>query len=77
MKAASAACWASAGGQIVKFPVSTSTARRSRGGTIIQPIRQPVIEKYFENDEKTMASRLVDQAEEDVIPAEPPGRRRR
>ena len=73
MKAASAACWASAGGQIVKLPASTSTARRSRGGTIIQPIRHPVMEKYFENDENTIASRLVDQADDDVIPVDPAG----
>ena len=32
VKAATAACWASAGGQIVKLPVSRSTARRSRSG---------------------------------------------
>ena len=64
MKAASAACWASAGGQIVKLPVSTSTGRRSRSGTSIQPIRQPVIEKYFENELNTTASREVSQAEE-------------
>ena len=48
MKAARQARWASTGGQIVKLPVSTSTARRSRSGTSIQPIRQPVIEKYLE-----------------------------
>src|SRR5689334_870487 len=62
-KAAIAAHWARAGGQIVKLPVSTSTARRSRGGTSIQPIRQPVIEKYLENDENTTASREVSQAD--------------
>ena len=54
--------WASTGGQIVKLPVSTSTARRRRVGTSIQPIRQPVMEKYFENEQKTTASRLVSQA---------------
>ena len=46
----------------MKLPVSTSTARRSRSGTSIQPIRQPVIEKYLEKLEKTTASRLVSQA---------------
>ena len=43
------------------------------GGTIIQPIRHPVMEKYFENDENTMASRLVDQADDAVIPVDPAG----
>ena len=49
----------------MKLPVSTSTGRRSRSGTSIQPIRQPVMEKYFENDENTTASREVSQAERD------------
>ena len=31
----------------MKLPVSTSTARRRSSGTSIQPIRQPVIEKYL------------------------------
>ena len=31
------------------------------------------MEKYFENDENTIASRLVDQAEDDVIPVDPAG----
>ena len=60
--AARQARWEITGGQIVKLPVSTSTARRSRSGTSIQPIRQPVIEKYLEKLEKTTASRLVSQA---------------
>ncbi len=47
----------------MKLPVSTSTARRSRSGTSIQPTRQPVIEKYFEKDPKTTASREVSHAE--------------
>ena len=47
---------------MVKLPVRTSTARRSRSGTSIQPIRHPVIEKYFENELKTIASREVSQA---------------
>ena len=51
---------------MVKLPVSTSTARRSRGGTSIQPIRQPVIEKYLLNDENTTASREVSHAERDI-----------
>ncbi len=49
----------------MKLPVSTSTGRRSRSGTSIQPIRQPVIEKYLEKEEKTTASREVSQAERD------------
>ena len=61
--AARQARWASTGGQIVKLPASTSTARRSRSGTSIQPIRHPVIEKYFEKLAKTTASRLVSHAE--------------
>ena len=60
-----AACWAIAGGQIVKLPVRTSAGRRSRSGTSIQPIRQPVMEKYLENEEKTTASREVSQADRD------------
>ncbi len=36
-----AAYWLKAGGQIVKLPVRMSTARRSRSGTSIQPIRHP------------------------------------
>ena len=62
-KAAHAANCARTGGQIVKLPVSTSTGRRSRSGTSIQPIRQPVIEKYFENELNTTASREVSHAE--------------
>ena len=55
VNAATAACWDSAGGQIVKLPVSTSTGGAGRSGTSIQPIRQPVIEKYFENELNTTA----------------------
>ena len=47
---------------MLKFPVSTSTARSNRAGASIQPSRQPVIEKYFENEPKTTASRLVSHA---------------
>ncbi len=62
VKAASAARCESAGGQIVKLPVSTSTGRRRSAGASIQPIRQPVIEKYFENDPNTTPVRDVAQA---------------
>ena len=62
LNAARQARCASTGGQIVKLPVSTSAARRSRSGTSIQPIRQPVIEKYLLKLAKTTASRLVSQA---------------
>ncbi len=55
--AAVAACWDSAGGQMVKLPVRQSTARSSRSGTSSQPSRQPVIAKYLENELTTMASR--------------------
>src|SRR4051794_12954050 len=65
-KAARHARWASTGGQIVKLPVSTSTARLSPSGTSIQPIRQPVIEKYLEKELNTTASRLVSQALRDI-----------
>src|SRR5215213_10192900 len=59
-----AAYWASAGGQIVKLPVSTSTGRRMSSGTSIQPSRQPVIEKYLENDPKVTPVREVCQADD-------------
>ena len=61
MKAAIAAYWLSTGGQMVKLPVSTSTGRRRSSGTSIQPRRQPVIEKYFENDPNTTPVREVCQ----------------
>jgi hypothetical protein len=41
----------------VKLPVRQSAARRSRGGTSSQPSRHPVIEKYFEKELTTIASR--------------------
>ena len=63
MRAATAAYCESTGGQIVKLPVSTSTGRLSSSGTSIQPIRQPVMEKYLEKDPKTTADREVSQAE--------------
>lgn len=47
---------------MVKLPVSTSTARRSRSGTSIQPSRHPVMEKYFEKEWSTTASREACQA---------------
>ena len=56
MNAASAAYCAGTGGQTVKLPAMTSTARRSRSGTSSQPSRQPVIDQYFENDVTTSAS---------------------
>ena len=33
-----------------RFCTSRSTRRTCASGTTIQPIRQPVIEKYFENE---------------------------
>ena len=41
-----------------KFCARHSTARSMSGGTTIQPIRQPVIEKYFEKLLTTIASSL-------------------
>ena len=64
VKAATAACWASTGGQMVKFPVRQSTARRSSAGTSNQPSRQPVIAKYFEKLFTTRAFRDVSHAHE-------------
>ena len=52
-----------AGGQTVKLPVRQSTGRSSRGGSSSQPSRQPVIEKYFENELTTIASRLAAHAQ--------------
>ena len=63
MNAATAAYCESAGGQIVKFRESRCSARRSCGGTSIQPIRHPVIEKYFENELITTDSRDVCHAD--------------
>ena len=47
VNAATPACWASTGGQMVKLPVRQSTARSSSAGTRSQPSRHPVIAKYF------------------------------
>ena len=63
MNAATAAICASTGGQIVKFPVRQSTARRNSGGTRSQPSRHPVIAKYFEKLFTTMAFRDVSHAQ--------------
>ena len=54
---------ASAGGQMVKFPVRQSTARCSSRGTSSHPSRHPVIAKYFEKLFTTMASRDVSHAQ--------------
>ena len=62
MNAPSAAACAGTGGQTVKLPASTSTARRSRSGTSSQPRRHPVIDQYLENEVTTIASREVLQA---------------
>ena len=47
---------------MVKFPTSTSIARRRWAGASSQPMRQPVIETYLENEPNTTASREVSQA---------------
>ncbi len=62
MNAATAAYCGSTGGQMVKFPVRQSTARRNSAGTSSQPSRQPVIAKYFEKLLTTTALRDVCQA---------------
>ena len=45
-----AAICASVGTEIAKFCCNRSTARTSDGGTIIQPIRHPVMQKYLEKE---------------------------
>ncbi len=55
-KAASAAICESVGTEIARFCCSRSTARTSAGGTTIQPIRHPVMQKYLENELMMMAS---------------------
>ncbi len=45
-----AAIWDSVGTEIDRFCCSRSIARTSDGGTTIQPIRQPVMQKYLENE---------------------------
>ena len=55
-KAASAAICDSVGTEIARFCCSRSTARTSDGGTTIQPIRHPVMQKYLENELTMMAS---------------------
>ena len=57
-----AACCDKTGGQMVKFPVRQSTARRNSAGTSSQPSRQPVMAKYFEKLLTTTALREVSQA---------------
>ena len=42
-----------------RLPISRSTGSRRYSGSSIQPIRQPVIEKYLDTDPITTASRLV------------------
>ncbi|HEY8826235.1 MAG TPA: hypothetical protein VIM17_00545 [Jatrophihabitantaceae bacterium] len=42
----------------MKLPASRSTASSNSSGTSNQPARQPVIEKYFENELTTIELRL-------------------
>ena len=49
-KAASAAICESVGTEIARFCCSRSIGRTSEGGTTIQPIRQPVMQKYLEKE---------------------------
>ena len=44
------------GAEIKRFCASRSTAADKSSGTTIQPRRQPVIQKYFENPLKTIAA---------------------
>jgi hypothetical protein len=48
--AASAAICARVGTEMARFCCRRSIGRTSVGGTIIQPMRQPVMQKYFENE---------------------------
>ena len=48
--AASAATWLACGAQMKRFCTSRSMRRTCASGTTIQPMRQPVIEKYFEKE---------------------------
>ena len=45
-----AATWLACGAQMKKFCVSRSMRRTWLSGTTIQPMRQPVIEKYLEKE---------------------------
>ena len=54
-KAASAAICDSVGTEIARFCCSRSIGRTSGSGTTIQPTRQPVMQKYFENELITSA----------------------
>ena len=64
VKAATAARCGSTGGQMVRFPVRQSTARRNSVGTRSQPSRQPVMAKYFEKLFTTTALRELSHAQE-------------
>ena len=46
----------------MKLPASRSTASSNSSGTSSHPIRQPVIEKYFEKLLTTTPARLESQA---------------
>ena len=48
---------------MLKLPPSPRTASRRSSGTRHQPTRQPVIEKYLENEFITRPRREVDQAQ--------------
>ena len=57
--AASAAICAICGAEINKFCAKHSTGRTRSFGSTIQPTRQPVIEKYFENEFTTTAPAML------------------
>ncbi len=46
--AASAAIWAMCGAEMNRFCARHSTGRTSSSGSTVQPMRQPVMEKYLE-----------------------------
>jgi hypothetical protein len=48
--AASAAIWDSVGTEMARLPCRRSTVRTSGSGNTIQPMRQPVMQKYLENE---------------------------
>ncbi len=60
--AATAASCDSVGAQMYRFCWNRSTPAISSGGAVIQPRRQPVIEKYLEKLLTTTASGLMASA---------------
>ena len=63
MKAPSVARCAGVGGHSATLPAKASTAPRRSSGSSAQPIRQPVIPQYFENDDTVTLLRSNDHAQ--------------